>query len=91
MYMHHRSETLISNHHEFLIDDVFGRVLQDLQPMFHHHFPNSLHDLNQLELPIVDNREIYKFDLVQLENQRALAEVRNFHDQNLEVFQFVDQ
>ena len=91
MCMHHRSETLISSRHEFSIDDVFDRALRDLQPMFHHHFPNSLHDLNLLELPIVGNREIYKFDLAQLENQRELAEVRNFHDQNLEVFQFVDQ
>jgi hypothetical protein len=63
--MHHRSETLISNHHEFSIDDVFDRALQDLLPMFHHHFPNSLHDLNLLELPIVGNQEIYKFDLAQ--------------------------
>jgi hypothetical protein len=89
--MPHRSETLISNHHEFLADDVFGRALQDLLPMFHHHFPNSLHDLNLLELPFVGNQEIYKFDLAQLENQRVLAEVRNFHDQNLKVFQFADQ
>jgi len=65
MYMLHRSETLISNHHEFLIDDVFDRVLQDLQPMFRRHFPNSLHDLNLLELLNVGNRETYKFDLVQ--------------------------
>jgi hypothetical protein len=63
--MRHRSETLVSNHHVFLDDDVFDRVLQDLQPMFHRHFPNSLHDLNLLELPIVGNRETYKFDLVQ--------------------------
>jgi hypothetical protein len=89
--MHHRSETLISSRHEFSIDDVFDRALRDLQPKFHHHFPNSLRDLNLLELPIVGNREIYKFDLVQSENQRALAEVRNFHDQNREVFLFVDQ
>jgi hypothetical protein len=69
MCTRHRSETLISNHHEFLIGDVFDRAPQDFLEKFCHHFPNFVHDLNLLELPNVGNQEICKFDLVQSENQ----------------------
>jgi hypothetical protein len=65
-------------------------VRQDLQLMFRHHFPNSAHDLNLLELPNVCTQGICTFDREQLKNQQALAEVRNFHDRNLRAFLFVD-
>jgi hypothetical protein len=60
--MNHRRDLQASNHHASLIDDAFDRVRLDLQPMFGRHFPNSVHDLNPHEQPIVCNREICTFD-----------------------------
>ena len=88
--MNHRRDYPRSNPHVFLADGVFDKVHPSFERLFGHLFPNFVHGLNPTKLPIVDNQEIYMFDLEQEENLQVLEEARNSPSQNLREFRFED-